>query len=778
MSAGKFVVTAALVAAAHADVYLHAPRGSNNRLNERSATRNNGNRMFDSQNNNRGGYNKGDIDDTAAGNDWTQQYDMQYYQSETITADGGKTQMTIEWTNQHGCGGNEQGDPHKLNCDIIIQYQAWPVVLDRAAQFNSQYDYLDRSAAQLFDATGGSDAIDTVAPFSTPRSERAVRECFIPNPSNPTCDMAAPGRMACGAWSGVYTNTLCTRIGGVWRDSVSAGGMWDEYNTPQTTGTPYTYRAVRDGTTTNRQQFTNGQATETVQQTGNRKNGDVDDEEGYHETWEWYNECYRRERNGGLFTADQNLRNNNFGYKSAVFTRQNPNNNRRGYECPEERDYYPYWHPTPWRDIAVLTDRLDRCDFYQSESQNVQQKGVCRNTAQCQNCNRWNNQARCEAMGGRWAVVGSWNTSAPDCIQAPWSRVNQLGNGRYGQANTYNWTLPSFTNPSTGEGFDVRIVVRLRYNISTDDYNGATVNNSFNNNNGQNIQSPVRQNPAVDIGAFNTALRLAINTNQFGRTFQDRSHAIALKARPTSTTDAKPYISGTGQTEWTTDPNVDPTFFRNRDILNINVRGKRCNIVQCFPSVEYDFYPNQVQISTEDIVHFQWTGSNTHNNGNPAGDGQAGDAGEGTRGTDRHNVVEMLSRSPTDFGASFPSTWERNTMWNNIAAAYSPEPIIRNEDASETLEQRKVNWAIRMASVGYYKNFAPAPGVGTYTPRNSGNIGTDTLSVLLNNAPASYPGGMFRFRAGNYNYMCTRNHNFSNRDQKAQFTVVNATTSA
>lgn len=32
------------------------------------------------------------------------------------------------------------------------------------------------------------------------------------------------------------------------------------------------------------------------------------------------------------------------------------------------------------------------------------------------------------------------------------------------------------------------------------------------------------------------------------------------------------------------------------------------------------------------VVLLYHTGSNTHNNGNPAGDGQAGDAGEGTRG--------------------------------------------------------------------------------------------------------------------------------------------------
>ena len=42
-----------------ADVYLHMPRGSNNRVNEQNTNRNNNNRLFDSQNNNKGGYSVG-----------------------------------------------------------------------------------------------------------------------------------------------------------------------------------------------------------------------------------------------------------------------------------------------------------------------------------------------------------------------------------------------------------------------------------------------------------------------------------------------------------------------------------------------------------------------------------------------------------------------------------------------------------------------------------------------------------------------------------------------
>lgn len=116
------------------DCYMHNPRGSNNRLNEQAANRNNGDRLFDSQNNNRGGYNVGDKKSTAFNPGSTanepgsvfqaelneDQYSMIFYEGSTLG---------IEWTTQHGCGGSELGgpnspqdDPHKLNCNMVLQY--------------------------------------------------------------------------------------------------------------------------------------------------------------------------------------------------------------------------------------------------------------------------------------------------------------------------------------------------------------------------------------------------------------------------------------------------------------------------------------------------------------------------------------------------------------------------------------------------------------------------------------------------------------------------------
>lgn len=57
------------------DIYLHNPRGSNNRLNEKSATRTNDNRVFNSQNNERGGYNIGDATNKAFTTEY-EQYQM------------------------------------------------------------------------------------------------------------------------------------------------------------------------------------------------------------------------------------------------------------------------------------------------------------------------------------------------------------------------------------------------------------------------------------------------------------------------------------------------------------------------------------------------------------------------------------------------------------------------------------------------------------------------------------------------------------------------------
>jgi len=196
---------------------------------------------------------------------------------------------------------------------------------------------------------------------------------------------------------------------------------------------------------------------------------------------------------------------------------------------------------------------------------------------------------------------------------------------------------------------------------------------------------------------------------------------------------------------------------------------------------KYDFAPNHLIINSTDLIHLQWTGSNTHNNGQNAGDGQAGDAGEGAEGTDRHTLVETGQDPPStlgvnpsfpgDIGQNYPlpldkypdNIWSRSTCYNLDGSR------INGADS-----QGWVDCAIVAATSGFYRDRATARLSTTTNPFNP----------LLNNAPASLVGGIIiDFSANNtstlggittkttYDYIDTRNNNFSNRATKGVLTI-------
>lgn len=164
---------------------------------------------------------------------------------------------------------------------------------------------------------------------------------------------------------------------------------------------------IRDGLNTNTQGYTEDASTSSTQDAdNNRKSQNVNLDRVLHEDWADYESCIVRNRNSGLFTADQILGINKKKYSSAIFTRQNPNGNRYGYECPEERDYYPYWHPTKWKDVAILTSNTSQCDYYKSQSFNTMPKSKCveyyNNSRVMKPGSRWNNKSDCENNQGTW----------------------------------------------------------------------------------------------------------------------------------------------------------------------------------------------------------------------------------------------------------------------------------------------------------------------------------------------------------------------------------------
>jgi len=504
---------------------------------------------------------------------------------------------------------------------------------------------------------------------------------------------------------------------------------------------------ARDGL---RVQIKNGLNTGTSNDPGNIANVEntyetnQDNERGINESEEYYAYCQQRERNKGLFTADQKLQGN-----TQKYTRQNPGGTRRGLECPEERDHFPWWYPSPFRPALIWTYNVTKCEEDVEKSEYKEAKKACYPTNQ-QLDNGDNNelnqivnartQAACQALGATWQEH-TWNIPKPLCKQAEWSQVNNLGNvensAEGGLPRYHDWTMPTIAELQTAgcHIYDIggantglpagtkkaRIVVRLRYNMSTTDYDPYRIDSNCNQDNNARIQSPVRQNPSVDVGFKMSGLRLALNTAQTGRVFEDRSHAMAVISRPATLASKK--------------------------IYNVNVQGKRGNIVQTFPAVEYDFWPRTVKMKANECVSFAWTGSNTHNNGNPAGDGQAGDAGEGRGGSDRSNLIQMKDKAE-----SFPLPVDKNP--NDFFKSANCFWTLNGAGASSSGADDELDVQLYLLSGGYYKNYAEIAQ-------------KDKLDVLLDNVSASMrPVTCCPTTTGDFVFVSTRNNNFSNRDQK------------
>ena len=102
-----------------ADIYLHSPRGSNNKLSETSNGATNQRRLFDSQNNNNGGYQVPDNCGRACDVDPDSTNNNNYGAAVTANVPGlmqglmhyyHESEVYVEWTQQHGCGSDMEGE--------------------------------------------------------------------------------------------------------------------------------------------------------------------------------------------------------------------------------------------------------------------------------------------------------------------------------------------------------------------------------------------------------------------------------------------------------------------------------------------------------------------------------------------------------------------------------------------------------------------------------------------------------------------------------------------
>ncbi|KAI0983768.1 hypothetical protein GJ496_004010 [Pomphorhynchus laevis] len=445
-----------------------------------------------------------------------------------------------------------------------------------------------------------------------------------------------------------------------------------------------------------------------------------------HESLKFYEQCRSRERTLGIYTSDQKLSIDRSGYSSAIHTRQNSAGIRYGNECPEERDYYPYWHISPWIDIAVFPKNVKNCEAFTSESFNINARFACLN--ETTNQLRWNNVYTCVRNGGKWLPLYNYmekvHSTEKSCRYAwrlPYDAENSTDYACiilpdppkciYNRHNQYNWDLPVFKLPG-----EKRCVIRIRLNVSSSDYNPASVNSSFNHVSGK-YPSPVLSH--YQFNHNNYTVTYTWPTTFLGTTFEDRSHIFILKAR-----------EGT----W------------KETLYNINVLGKRGTKMTVSPSETLNFHPTLITAKPGDLIHFQWTGTNQEEDQYISAYNYNF---HNSKSIVRHNLVQCKERS-----SQYPLLYDNTTFWSQTIAIWPLNGKQTNYDI-----------AVCLASSGYYMfkdDYYRKP----------------VLSSNLGESHAIFRGIVLKIKESTltdsiYHFLCTCNNRIGFVDQKLTIIINN-----
>lgn len=388
--------------------------------------------------------------------------------------------------------------------------------------------------------------------------------------------------------------------------------------------------------------------------------------------------------------------------------------------------------------------------------------------------------------------------------------------GGTGTGSTYYWSIP-FGVAKAGAGGTESTVLRMRYNISTHDFPSYTagdnylsnapfdaapgVNSTYNCKGDTNqagtacsAVSPVTQDPYIQVrgaatgatqGQGNGILSLALNTNQYARTFQDRTYVFKIVARPTELM-----------------PAANPKI-----IVGLTVKGKRGNIVQTYPAVEYDFFPKELIVDEGSQVHIQWTGSdynpqrgcNNGEGGPPDCQGcttlaQANQAANQNSRADRTNLVPMGSAGrnlPTgakgvavDLYDASALTGPTGTNMHPFASAWGAG--IQQGVAPTTADDAAVAW--NLMYIGQEAELQQKFGVGCLSQKELEDINNQNqrentpqnCAKLNGKAHPYFDAGVVNIKTQTdastqqgktYAFFSSRNNNFSNRDQTMNICV-------